>query len=60
MNRHLFDKLVDTNMVEMVAFVDPARISKGVGNAERRSTYLAERFQQGKCDRVFLVPYNAG
>lgn len=47
-------------MIDMVGLVDPARVSVGVASSEKRSTYMAARFQQGKSDRVFLVPYNSG
>ncbi|KAL6202384.1 hypothetical protein ACLB2K_026092 [Fragaria x ananassa] len=54
----LREKLKESNMLNMIGFVDPS--SLGVGNSTDRSRSLFMHFKRGKPGQFFLVPYNTG
>ncbi|KAM2554568.1 hypothetical protein TB2_018676 [Malus domestica] len=58
--RHLYNKLKESNMVNMVALTDPSSISVGVGDSDHKSRMLAAGLQNVPSDQVLLVPYNSG
>lgn len=58
--RHLYNKLKESNMVNMVGLTDPSSISVGVGDSDHKSRMLAARLQNLPSDQVLLVPYNSG
>lgn len=58
--RHLYDKLNQSNMVDMVGLTDPSSISVGAGDSDQKSRVIAGRLQKGSADQILLVPYNSG
>ncbi|KAK9922202.1 hypothetical protein M0R45_030680 [Rubus argutus] len=57
--RYLYEILIKSDLVDTFGFVDSARVvSFGVSQTKNVEKNLVERMQQGKSDRIFLVPYN--
>ncbi|KAL6176747.1 hypothetical protein ACLB2K_053380 [Fragaria x ananassa] len=54
----LREKLKESNMLNMIGFVDPS--SLGVGNSTDRSRSFSAALKRGKPGQFFLVPYNTG
>lgn len=58
---HLHEVLKKCKMTDMIAFIYPA-CTNGVGyaNSSKLASGLAKRYEQGKPDQIFLMPYNSG